>query len=89
MDAANETSNERENCTCKTIAKSSSAKKRWKILSESLLKNKLGHKANTETGVSVRRFKGFEVLFYEKESADDHGIWFAIRGKGDETAHIR
>ena len=66
---------------------SSAARKRWKMLAKSLVKERVKevkkqcHCPEDEVNVSVRRFKGFELFDYEKLNEDDHGIWFTIKNK--------
>ncbi len=70
--------------------KPSAAKKRWKILSESLLKHKIGGlNAAAETNVSVRRFQGFEIFLYNKIETDNLGTWFSVGCKSLKTIQIR
>ena len=68
---------------------SSAAKKRWKMLAKSLVKERVReegqkqcHCPEDEVNVSVRRFKGFELFEYKKLTEDDPGIWFTLRNKG-------
>eukprot|EP00794_Sanderia_malayensis_P020342 gene20342-22345_t len=69
---------------------SSAAKKRWKILSETLLKHKVGSTGlNSTSQVSVRRFKGFEIFTYEKIDADEEGVWLWMSYENKKTIKIR
>lgn len=66
---------------------SSAARKRWKLLARSLVKQKVTEVKKQcqcpedEVNVSVRRFKGFELFRYEKLTEDDEGIWFRLKNK--------
>ena len=73
-------------CSSKSIDKPSAAKGRWKILAKSLTKHKVGQLQTGEVDVSVRRFRGFELVSYEKKHADDMGIWFMITEKNSGSS---
>ena len=75
---------------------SSPAKQRWKMLARSLRKSNIcrsfeeGPREDNE--LSVRRFKGFNILSYEERGEDNDGRWYCIRNRSlirNENMRIR
>ena len=58
------------------------ARKRWRMLACSVLKTNRSNDIEQQfedSELSVRRFKGFNILVYEKKDIDCGGTWYSIR----------
>ena len=75
--------------------KKTAAKARWRMLARSVLKTNRGNNIERqfeENELSVRRFKGFSFLVYEKKDEDCDGTWYSIKNSeliGDKSIKIR
>ena len=71
------------------------AKRRWMMLAHSLIKSKKSKYSETESAddkLSVRRFKGFNIMCYEKDDEDADGVWYCVKNKelaGSRSIRIR
>ena len=71
------------------------AKRRWMMLAQSLMKSNKSKTSEIESAddeLSVRRFKGFSIMCYEKDDEDADGVWYCVKNKqvaGSKSIRIR
>ena len=71
------------------------AKRRWMMLAQSLIKSNKSKTSEIESAddeLSVRRFKGFNIMCYEKDDEDADGVWYCVKNKqvaGSKSIRIR
>ena len=78
MSTLSEPGNEKvSNTTGQTQEHHALAKKRWKILANSLRKKSVY--IDSASDCSVRRFEGFKIFDYKQEHEDSLATWFSVR----------